>query len=302
MEAINVEQLTEQALGEMNCGLADKMQGDCVLIHSALQPPIDDEFRIVVENLREQEASAEQTSRNHLAVVLETDGGFMETVERLVAVMREHYENVSFIVPNYAFSAGTVLALSGDDIYMDYFSVLGPIDPQYRSADGAFLPGYGLTSKFSELCDKINNANSGASVRAELALLVKSFDPAQIFQIEQAVQHGVALITEWLPKYKFKNWSRTKSKNKKVTPSMKRRRAESIAATLGDASKWHSHGRGISMRQLASDELKLKINDFGADHELSSLIRNYHGLTIDFFAKTGMQDFIHSKLGARRVA
>jgi len=55
----------------------------------------------------------------------------METIERIVAVMRNHYESVSFIIPNFAFSAGTVLALSGDEIYMDYYSVLGHIDPQY---------------------------------------------------------------------------------------------------------------------------------------------------------------------------
>ncbi len=49
----------------------------------------------------------------------------------MVSVMRKHYKEVSFIVPSHAYSAGTVLVLSGDKIYMDYYSVLGPIDPQY---------------------------------------------------------------------------------------------------------------------------------------------------------------------------
>ena len=71
--------------------------------------------------------------------MLETNGGYMETAERLVSVMRSHYERVSFVIPNYAYSAGTILALSGDSIYLDYFSVLGPIDPQFTDTEGKQL-------------------------------------------------------------------------------------------------------------------------------------------------------------------
>ncbi len=146
-----------------------------------------------------------ETTRDHLVVLLQTPGGAMETVERLVSVMRNHYEKVSFIIPNYAYSAGTVLALSGDSIYMDYYSVLGPIDPQYSDSEGRRLPGAGYLAKFNELVNHINNPMQINS-EAELAYLVKKFDPAWLFQIEQAVNHGISLITEWLPKYKFKDW------------------------------------------------------------------------------------------------
>jgi len=273
------------------------MGGDCVFIKSPMFPPLDDEFRVVIEDLRDR-----GSTKNHLIIVLETNGGVMETVERLVAVMRNHYERVSFVVPNFAYSAGTVLALSGDKIWMDYYSVLGPIDPQYRNNDGAYLPGHGVISKFNDLTDKINRANSPEEVRAELAFLIKNFDPAQLFHIEQAIQHGVTLITEWLPKYKFKDWEKTATKGRNVTAVMKKKRATEIAKTLGDASKWHSHGRGIPMRRLMGEELKLLIDDFGADGELNDLITNYHGLANDYFSKLNMQAYIHSAYGPRRVA
>ena len=226
----------------------------------------------------------------------------METVERLVAVMRTHYERVSFVIPNYAYSAGTVLALSGDKIYMDYYSVLGPIDPQYRNQDGSYLPGHGILSKFEDICATINQASTQNECRAELAYLIKNFDPAQLFQIEQAVQHGVSLITEWLPKYKFKDWDKTKSKGETVTEKMRKQRATEIAKTLGDASKWHSHGRGIPMKELTSRDVKLIVDDFGNDPDLNLIVRNYHGLAVDYFRKMDIGSYIHSKLGLRRVA
>lgn len=300
MEAINIDQLSSVVLGQMNGELSKKMQGDCIFLNSGMFPPLDDEFRVVLEEINEKTQKDEAQSE-HLVVLLETNGGLMETVERLVAVMRAHYRQVSFVIPNYAYSAGTVLALSGDNIYMDYYSVLGPIDPQYRTPDGTYLPGHGVLAKYDEILEKINKAKSNNECRAELAYLIKNFDPAQIFQIEQAVQHGISLISEWLPKYKFKNWNKTNSKGKTVTARMKKERAKKIAKILGDASKWHSHGRGIPMRELTGNTLKLIVDDFGADRVLSSQVRNYHGLSVDYFGKMGISNYIHSKLGVRRV-
>lgn len=221
----------------------------------------------------------------------------METVERLVSVMRTHYKKVSFVIPNYAYSAGTILALSGDSIYMDYYSVLGPIDPQYGETG---LSGVGYLTKFNELKEQINNSDS--SSKAELNVLIKKFDPAQLFNIEQAINQGITLVTKWLPKYKFKDWKITETNEKKVTSTMKKERAEKIAKILGDVKKWHSHGRGISMQELSGPEIKLAIDDFGKDQELSHLIRHYHGLCVDYYTnKTGIQDYIHSIKGMRRV-
>ncbi len=237
----------------------------------------------------------------NLIVILETRGGSMETVERLVAVMRTHYKRVYFVIPNFACSAGTVLALSGDEIFMDYYSVLGPIDPQVRNSEGSYLSGYGYLEEYKELLERINTANSSEDCRAELAFLVKKFEPAVIFSIQQAIEHGVSLVTEWLPKYKFKDWEKTETKGKTVTISLRKERAKKIAQTHGNASIWHSHGRGISMHELRSSKVKLKIDDFGKDHDLSINIRNYHGLASDYFGKIGLTDYIHTKIGHRRV-
>ncbi len=76
--------------------------------------------------------------RHKLAVVIQTNGGLVEVVERIVHIIRYFYQEVVFIVPDKAMSAGTVFVMSGDAIMMDYFSCLGPIDPQVVRDDISF--------------------------------------------------------------------------------------------------------------------------------------------------------------------
>lgn len=299
VEAINASQLAGAVLGDMNANLAKKFDADVMFIQSPMMAPLDGLSRIEVEKVK-----SEPGSSPNLCLFLETTGGYIETVKRLVDVMRRHYKHVSFVIPNYAYSAGTVLALSGDCIYMDYYSILGPIDPQMADESGqSLLPGLGYLAKFEELLEAINaaKAKDTNAKQAELAYLIKRFDPAKLFHIEQAIEHGQALIEEWLPKWKFKTWMVTDS-GKKVTPTMRRKRAKEVATVLGDAKKWHSHGRGISMLELQGEEIKLLIDDFGKDSDLSAHIRNYHGLAIDYGQKQGFRAFIHSKNGMRRVS
>lgn len=62
-------------------------------------------------------------------IVLTTPGGSLNPVNRMVTILRHFYEEVNFIIPNYAYSAGTIFCMSGDNILMNYFSALGPVDP-----------------------------------------------------------------------------------------------------------------------------------------------------------------------------
>lgn len=262
-----------------------------------MAPPWDDMFRVTVENRLSTIASSGQPQPTKLAVVLETSGGYIETVERLVRVMRYHFQEVDFIVPNFAYSAGTVLALSGDEILMDYHSVLGPIDPQFSSPSGDYVPGMGYLAKYQELMSKVNAARDAVEVRAEIAFLVEKFDPAKLFHIEQAIEHSKTLLKLWLPCYKFKNWTTRSSSGVPVTDEDKRIRANEIAEALGDASKWHSHGRGISCDDLDNEHIKLKINNYGDNVDLKQSIRNYHGLLSDYMGKRGTQSAIHTQDG-----
>lgn len=301
MDTISSDQLIEHTLREANKDLAKQLGGDVLLIKAPMMQPIDDIVRTEVEGIKESQGKTPRSTK--LVVIVETEGGFVETVERIVSVFRRHYQTVDFIIPNFAYSAGTLLVMSGDEIYMDYYSVLGPIDPQYPGENGEYVPGMGYLAKFQELLEKVNNPPGGddTKIKAELAILIKKFDPAKLFDIEQSVDHAKSLLKEWLPKYKFKDWDKGATSGKPVEDGDKVARADEIASVLGDAKRWHSHGRGITIRELESEEIKLKIKDFGSDPKLNATIRHYHGLFIDYLRKRGMRGALHSSRGVRRV-
>ena len=94
------------------------LNADGLTIISPMQLGVEHRVKIAVE--------AREERRPSLVVILDTPGGIVEVVERIVRVLRYHYEEVRFIIPDRAMSAGTVLAMSGDDILMDYHSCLGP--------------------------------------------------------------------------------------------------------------------------------------------------------------------------------
>ena len=143
MDTIGADDLVELALTTANEQLGTHLDGDVLFLCAALDFGVDDFIRDEVERLAEG-----KEKKDKLAVILETPGGFIETVERIVSVFRKHYAIVDFYIPNFSYSAGTVLALSGDEIYMDYYSVLGPIDPQFRTESGRQAPGMGYIAKY----------------------------------------------------------------------------------------------------------------------------------------------------------
>ena len=244
----------------------------------AVDGPITAGFDNLVRQMAEHRLQNRRTRKQLLSFILQTDGGFLEVVQRTVAVLRKHYREVEFYVPNYAMSAGTVLVLSGDRIWMDYYSQLGPIDPQTENKDGRLVPALGYLEQYNRLIEKADDVPLN---QAEEAFLLEKFDPGALFQYEHALELSTELIKEWLVKYKFKKWKRTRTGRKKVTPKMRRERAEEIAAKLSDTSTWHSHGRGISITALRRT-MKLQIDDFGPDKELNSLVTSYFKLFQDY--------------------
>jgi len=292
-------------LKQLNETLATFLEGDVIMMRSPIRFGLDDVVRLEIEALHERTRRKRKLPK--LVVILETGGGYIEIVERLYNIFRNHYRLVDFIIPNFAYSAGTVLALSGDSIFMDYYSVLGPIDPQYETDDGRYVPGLGYLYKFEELKNFINGCSGKPdSYRSELAYLLKKFDPGVLFHLEQSKNHSISLLETWLPRHKFKNWKVTQTTRKRVTLAYRKKRATQIAEILSDPARWHSHGRGIGLRELTSREINLKIENFGINTDLNSKIRQYYDLVIDYAHKIGCGDMrstvIHSQNGLRRIA
>jgi ClpP class serine protease len=63
-------------------------------------------------------------------LVAHTPGGLVLASEQIARAMHRHPARVTVLVPHYAMSGGTLLALAADEIVMDENAVLGPVDPQ----------------------------------------------------------------------------------------------------------------------------------------------------------------------------
>ena len=181
--------------------------------------------------------------------------------------------------------------MSGDAIYMDYYSMLGPIDPQIeRYGSPGPVPALGYLEKYDQLIDR---SSKGDLTTAELTYLVEKFDPAELHRYEQARDLSIELLKKWLVEFKFKNWSKTASRKKKVTLAMKRRRAGEIAKRLNDTKRWKSHGRGLTKDVLIQD-LNLKVDDFAQDPDLNSRLKSYYRLLKDYMGRRRQEIVIHS--------
>jgi hypothetical protein len=275
-----IEQQLDNYIGD----LRTKLNADVISFSGPILSMIDDFLRDAIESI--------ESKNEKLAVILQTSGGSIEVAERIANLFRFHYKYVDFIIPSHAMSAGTVLVMSGDDIYMDYYSILGPIDPQIEKAGtNALIPALGYLTYFERLVEK---SREGTLTTAELAYLIQKFDAAELYQFEQAKALSQTLLVDWLVRYKFKNWTETETRKIPVTQTMKESRAEEIAKLLSNADEWHSHSRGISLAVLR-EKVKLIIKDYGEDTDLKTKVSKYYRLLSDYVARRGHQIIVHTK-------
>ncbi len=283
-----VNDFVEKQLDDCAASIAKILQSDVMTIRGSIWSGLENAVRHAVEQGKSPDSQK-------LAIILDTDGGIIEVVERIVEVIRYHYNEVIMIIPDAAMSAGTVFAMSGDSIMMDYFSCLGPIDPQLRR-DGRLVPALSYLVQYERLKEASRN-NELTTVEVALA---QQLDLAELHRFEEARELSVSLLKKWLAKYKFKNWTKTQGRGLDVTENMRAERAEEIARLLMDHQRWHSHGRSICMNVLRND-LNLQIDDLKDNPDLDNAVKHYYSFLCDYMSKMGMHCVVHVRGGFYRV-
>ena len=164
-------------------------------------------------------------------------------------------------------SVGTVLVMSGDAIYMDYFSCLGPINPQIQR-DGRVVPALSYLLQYQRLVEK---STTGEGLTA--AELSKS------------------LIQEWLSTYKSKDWAKGGAP---VDDTTKQNRAKEVADMLNNHQKWYTHGHGIHKDVLERD-LKLKIDDYSDNPMFRGMIWQYFWPLREYCMQNQSYSLVHTR-------
>jgi ClpP class serine protease len=87
-------------------------------------------------------------------LILHTPGGLVLASEQIAYALRAHPGKVTVLVPHYAMSGGTLLALAADEILMDPAAVLGPVDPQLGELPAAAIVRVASTKPIERVEDR----------------------------------------------------------------------------------------------------------------------------------------------------
>lgn len=79
--------------------------------------------------------------QERLDLFLHTQDGFTLASPRIAYLLREYCDHLGVLVPRYAHSAGTTLALAADEVVMHRMGELGPIDPSVSNPFNPPNPG-----------------------------------------------------------------------------------------------------------------------------------------------------------------
>ena len=225
--------------------------------------------------------AVEEIKGERLALVIHSPGGLVETVEAIVGLLRPRFAEVLSIVPDYAMSAATLLALAGDRIAMDERSAIGPIDPQVmvtvvppRGGEPTreFVPAQSILEGFSKARRAIQRGGA-SSLPAYLPLLDK-YSLHQFEICRNATSLSQSLAEDWLAKYMFSSLTRRSARAK----------ARRIARELVAHKKHLSHGRPIGVDK--AHDLGLTILDTRDEPKLRDAIWELHCTASLWFEKT----------------
>lgn len=211
---------------------------------------IMDDFYNIQDILRESKVK-------ELDFYIETPGGSGEAAEEIAKFLRTKFDEVNFVIAGEAKSAGTILALSGDNIFMTDTGSLGPIDAQVRIGRSVVS-----AHDYKEWVDeKRIEAEKNGKLNPFDAVIIAQISPGELYGIVNSLEFAKDLVKSWLEEYKFKNWSKTRGTNKNVTPEMKKNRANEVAEMLCNHTTWRTHGRSLKIEDLQEKLIIDRIED-----------------------------------------
>ena len=202
-------------------------------------------------------------------VILHSPGGRADATERIVGILRNKFREVNFLIPHSAYSAATMLALSGNNIVLHPSATLGPIDPQVSvpTKEGLtrFVPAKSILNGFAK-AKKIIKSEGPEALPAYLPLIEKySLDLFE--QCEDAEKLSKELVSSWLKTYMFAG-------EKNVT-----RKVKKAATYFSDYDRHKVHSRPLSFDKLSEFGLKLEV----AQNPLRDLLWEAYILLNGFF-------------------
>jgi ClpP class serine protease len=204
-------------------------------------------------------------------LMLTSPGGDPNAAEKLLLMCRKRFTDGFYvIVPNYAKSAGTMIALGSDKILMGYLAELGPIDPQLQIGPmpGRSLPARSFIDGLENIRAKIKDG--GDPVQMYIPML-SQIRPELIAICQSAIDDSKSFAEKWLKQHMLKN---------------DHSQAEKVARWLSEGQKYKSHGKIIDYSE-AKDILKLNVEEIDKESLLWDEIWELQTRSVEHLQQTG---------------
>ena len=276
---LNFQELTVERKKQLK--LISKLRGDRdILVYAADFSKRTNAISIDYADLLPISDQLSNLKGNKIDLIIETPGGSGEVAEDIVRLLHDKYDEVGIIIPGWAKSAGTIIAMSGDEILMGSISALGPIDAQLNW-QGKHFSAHALLEGLEKIKREIKN--TGVLNKAYIPIL-QGISPGEIENAQNALKFAKDLVKKWLVKFKFKNWNVHSSSQKPVTEEEKEKRANEIAKMLCDHGHWKTHGKSIKLSDL--EKMRVKIINYSKNKDLDEAITRYYTLLQMTFSTT----------------
>lgn len=173
---------------------------------------------------------------NPVDLLLQTPGGDIDAAEKLISMVRNRVGSAKLrvIVPDYAKSAGTLIALGADVVMMSDSSELGPIDPQFMIIDSGGNQIMTSIHSYLEAFREHSAALRGDPDDPVALLMLKKMDPTKFKLFETVLRRARTIAEDLLKQGMLRS-----------PPAGSSASCTSIAAALLDPTRWPSHGQMI---------------------------------------------------------
>jgi hypothetical protein len=188
---------------------------------------------------------------SNIDLLLHTGGGDIDASEKIVSMLRAAVGNEGrfrLVVPDFAKSAGTLIALAADKILMSDSSELGPIDPQFLKKDGdgnlRWHSVLNYLNAYQIICDQLRENPDDVPAR----MMLSKLDPTTVVQFEAIKRRARMLAEQHLNRWMFQTKKATYTK---------------IAGDLMDINRWPAHGQMIGWED--AKEMGLEVEYLAPD-------------------------------------
>lgn len=200
-----------------------------------------------------------------LTLILHTPGGVTNAAETIVSYLHSKFADIEVIIPTYAMSAGTMISLGTDRIYMGRQSQLGPIDPQLPMGN-RYVSARAIVDQFARAHSEVSNNPRLGHVWAPI---LQTLGPALLTESQNALDYGEKMVASWLAKKMLAGSENAEEK------------AKAVASYFNDASHHRSHGRRIDRDEAR--EQGIVVIDLEDSQDLQdAALSAYHVATIWF--------------------